>query len=233
MVKYALKENKLGENSKGCVATTSSLGVASLDDVIGHMISEGTGLTRPQAMAYFEKLAQSVEFFINLGFSVSTPLFRSRFSISGAFVNKYDNFDAERHHVNIRTISGIRLTKLEKTLTPVKVKLNRLFPCPEVLTDVSSETENSKITCGGVAVLRGSLLRFDPLDTQQGIFFVAADNPALEIRAEKYSTIRSTEITFQIPELEPKDYILFVKSSYYSWTTVRKGEMECVLTVES
>jgi hypothetical protein len=64
MVKYALRENTLGENSKGCIAVVSALGVASLEDIIGHMISEGTGLTRPQAMAYFEKLSQSVDYFI-------------------------------------------------------------------------------------------------------------------------------------------------------------------------
>jgi hypothetical protein len=104
---------------------------------------------------------------------------------------------------------------------------------PEILTDSSTETENSKITSGGSAVLRGSLLRFDPQDTRQGIFFVAADNPAEEIRVDIYITIRSTEVTLQIPVLEPKNYILIVKSSYYSRTSVRKGEMDCVLTVEN
>jgi len=232
MVKYALKENTLGEDSKGCIAIVSALGVASLDDIIGHMISEGTGLTRPQAMAYFEKLSQSVEYFINLGFTVSTPLFRSRTSISGTFANKYDSFDPKRHQVNIRTISGVRLNNLEKGLPVVKTKLNRLFPSPEILTDASTETDNSKITAGGVAILRGSLLKFNPQDSQQGIFFTAADNPAEEIRAANYATIRSNEVNFQIPALEPKDYILSVKSTYYSWSSLRKGEMEYILSVE-
>jgi len=233
MVKYALKDNKLGENTKGYIAVVSSLGTANLDDLIGYIIAEGTGLTRPQAMAYFEKLTQSVEYFVQLGFSVSTPLFRTRASISGTFANKADSFDSARHKINVRTISGIRLNKLETRLPTVKTKFNSLYPFPEALSDVSSETENGKLTIGGVAVLRGSLLKFDPLDVQQGIFFVAADNPAEEIRAEKYSTIRSNEVNFQIPELEPKDYILIVKSSYYSWSKVRKGEMDNVLKVES
>ena len=233
MVKYALRENTLGDDSKGCLAVVSAVGFANLEAVIGHMIDEGTGLTRPQAMAYFEKLTQSVEFFIRLGFSVSTPLFRSRATISGNFKNKYDSFDPERHQINVRTISGIRLNKLEKGLASVKTKLNRLFPSPDVLTDSTSDTENSRITSGGIAVLRGSLLKFDPKDSQQGIFFVAADNPAEEIRAENYTTIRSNEVNFQIPALDTKNYFLVVKSDYYSWTNVRKGEMESILTVES
>ena len=231
MVKYALRENTLGENSKGCIAVVSALGVASLEDIIGHMISEGTGLTRPQAMAYFEKLSQSVDYFIRLGFTVSTPLFRSRTSISGTFASKYDSFDPERHQINVRTISGVRLNKLEKELSVVKTKLNRLFPSPEILTDATTETDNSKITSGGVAILRGSLLKFDPLKSEEGIFFTAADNPAEEIRVMNYATIRSNEVNFQVPALEPKDYVLSVKSSYYSWSSLRKGEMESLLSV--
>jgi len=231
MVKYALKANTLGDDTKGCIAVVSAVGAATLDDVIGHMIAEGTGLTRPQAMAYFEKLTQSVEYFIGLGFSVSTPLFRSRASISGTFTGKNDSYDASRHQINVRTISGVRLSRLEKNLPAVKIKLNRLFPLPEILTDSSTDTENSKITGGGVAVLRGSLLKFNPKDVQQGIFFVAADNPAEEIRAEQYPTIRSTEVTFVVPSLQPKEYFLTLKSDYL-WSSVRKGELEYTLSVE-
>ena len=231
MVKYALKENTLGEDSKGCLAIVSALGVATLEDVTGHMIAEGTGLTRPQAMAYFEKLSQSVEYFIGLGFTVSTPLFRTRTTISGTFENKYDSFDSARHQINVKTISGVRMNKLEKGLSAVKTKLNRLSPSPEIFTDAGTVTDNGRITPAGVAVLRGSLLKFDPKDGEQGIFFVAADNPAEEIRVENYTTIRSNEVNFQIPALEPKDYILVVKSSYYGWSTVRKGELDGTLSV--
>jgi hypothetical protein len=231
MVKYALKANTLGDESKGCIAVVSAVGAATLDDVIGHMITEGTGLTRPQAMAYFEKLSQSIEYFIGLGFSVSTPLFRTRTSISGVFTSKNDSFDAIRHQINVRTVSGVRLGKLEKNLSTVKTKLNKLFPSPEILTDGSTETENRRITPAGLAVLRGSLLKFDPKDVQQGIFFIATDNPAEETRAEIYTTLRSNEINFQIPALQPKDYTLVVKSSYYSWSIARKGELEYTLSV--
>ena len=33
MVKYALKENKLGEVSKGCLAIVSAVGAATINDV--------------------------------------------------------------------------------------------------------------------------------------------------------------------------------------------------------
>jgi len=102
----------------------------------------------------------------------------------------------------------------------------------EIFTDSTTETDNGIITSGGGAVLRGSLLKFDPKNDGEGIFFVAADNPAEEIRATVYQTIRSNEVSFTIPAIEPKDYVLTVKSTYYGWASVRKGEMENLLTVE-
>jgi len=80
--------------------------------------------------------------------------------------------------------------------------------------------------------LRGSLLKFNTQDAQQGIFFAAADNPAEEVRVQVYQTVRSNEVSFTIPALEPKDYFLIVKSSYYGWSNVRKGEMENLLRVK-
>ena len=233
MVTYALRENTLKGSPEGYIAVVNTLGVATLDDIIGQMITEGSGLSRPQAMAYFEKLAQSVEYFINLGFTVSTPLFRLRTSISGTFNNKDDSFDPARHQINVRASSGVRLNKLEKELSAVKTRLNRLFPSPEILSDTSTGTDNAQITGGGIAILRGSLLKFDPLDTQQGIFFAAVDNPAEEIRVKNYGLIRAKEVHFQIPPLEPKNYVLSVKSSHYAVSSVRKGEMEYMLTVKS
>ena len=233
MVQYALRENTLKGDPNGYIAEVNALGVATLDDIIGQMITEGSGLTRPQAMAYFEKLTQSVEYFINLGFTVSTPLFRLMTSISGTFTNKDDSFDPARHQINVRTISGVRLSKLEKELSTVKTRLNRSYPAPELLTDISTGMDNSRITGGGIAILRGSLLKFDPCDTKQGIFFTAADNPAEEIRVENYALIRTKEVNFQIPALDPKAYLLSVKSSYYAMSSVRKGEMEYLLTLES
>jgi len=41
-----------------------------------------------------------------------------------------------------------------------------------------------------------------------------------------YTAMRSSEVNFQIPTLQPKNNILVVKSDYYGWSSVRKGELE-------
>ena len=71
MLKYSLTENVLASNPNGCVAVVSGSETKDLNAVIDYMIAEGTGLTRPQAMAYFEKLTQTIEYFVGQGHRVT------------------------------------------------------------------------------------------------------------------------------------------------------------------
>ena len=52
MINYMLVENSITAEKETCYAVVSSPGTKNLDDIITHMIEEGSGLTRPQAMAY-------------------------------------------------------------------------------------------------------------------------------------------------------------------------------------
>ena len=52
MINYSLVENVLAPNPNGYVAVVSSSETKDLNAVIDFMIAEGTGLTRPQALAY-------------------------------------------------------------------------------------------------------------------------------------------------------------------------------------
>lgn len=231
MVKYALIENQLGNDSEGCLAIVSSQGAANLEDIISYMVAEGTGLTRPQALAYFEKLVQSVEYFISLGHSVTTPLFRVRTSLSGTFTDKNDSFDSSRHQIHVRTTTSTRLRKLENSLKVSKIKLNRLSPSLEILSDVSSGTDNGQLTPGGIAILRGNLLRFEAEDLLQGIFIVPVNNPSSEIRVETYAMVRPSSVFFQVPALSPGEYMIYCKSMSNGWKSLRKGELGIALEV--
>ena len=182
MLKYVLVENGMTTEPYNCVAAVSSPEVKDLNDVIDFMIAEGTGLTRPQAMAYFEKLTQTVEYFVGQGHRVVTPLLRVKPSISGIFNDKKDFFDASRHRINIRTSSGQRLIELPTKIKMEKVEAASQAPVPQVFIDGSSQEINTSASPGGIGVLKGSLMKFDPSDSALGIFFIPAENPLNEIR---------------------------------------------------
>jgi hypothetical protein len=231
MLKYALVENAMALDPSSCVAIVSSPESKNLDDVINFMVAEGTGLTRPQAMAYFEKLTQTILYFVGQGHSVATPLLRVRPTISGVFNNKSDNFDPSRHQVNIRATAGLRLRDLETNIKLEKVKASTQAPMPDTFTDVLSGESNFFATPGGIGVLKGQMLKFDVDDEQQGIFFVPVNDPATEIRVEAYSGIKPSEIHFQIPALETNDYYLVVKSIHKIGKSILKGELGTVINV--
>jgi hypothetical protein len=231
MLKYALVENAMAVDPNSCVAIVSSPESKNLDDVINFMVAEGTGLTRPQAMAYFEKLTQTLLYFVGQGHSVNTPLMRVRPTISGIFNNKSDSFDASRHQVNIRARAGSRLRDLETNIKLEKVKVSTQAPIPDTFTDALSGESNFFATSGGIGMLKGQMLKFDVDDLQQGIFFVPVNDPATEIRVESYSGIKPSEIHFQIPTLDPGDYYLAVKSVPKSGKGIKKGELETVINV--
>ena len=83
MLKYCLSENSLTNEVTSYLAQVYCQENKKLDDIISYMIAEDTGLTRPQAMAYFEKLTQAVLHFAGEGHSISTPLFQVRPTITG------------------------------------------------------------------------------------------------------------------------------------------------------
>jgi len=113
MIRYSLTKDKMNPETGGYIAKVKQWEKTDIDDIMDYFVPEGTGLTRPQALAYFEKLMQSIEHFIEIRGSVTTPLFRIQTTISGVFRNKGDKFDPKRHHINLRIVPGTRLENME------------------------------------------------------------------------------------------------------------------------
>lgn len=230
MIKYLLMKNRLLNDPSKCVAYVSSPVSKDLNDVITMMIAEGTGLTRPQAMAYFEKLTQTVIYFLEEGHSVITPLFKVRPTITGLFDSKEDNFDATRHQIQIRTSTGLRLRKLPAGIEVQKVEANSQIPIINTFIDAASEQKNAMATPESIGVILGNQLKFNTADMTQGVFFVSVTNPMTVVRAMVYSKVTPKEVHFNIPELEPGDYTIKVAAESNDKKSINTGYMKVVVT---
>ncbi|OJV36358.1 MAG: hypothetical protein BGO29_04080 [Bacteroidales bacterium 36-12] len=227
MIKYMLVENAITAETESCYAVVSSPGTKKLDDIITHMINEGSGLTRPQAMAYFERLTQSVIHFANQGYSIATPLFRTRPTICGTFNSKEDKFDPKRHQIKIRGMEGQRLREMPIKITKiVKITDSKQSPVLYTFTDICSETKNKTITVGGIGMLSGKRLRIDTKDPRLGLFFVPTDAPEDKIRVNIYSYNKPSEIHFQIPELAAGEYNLIVQTLSRNGKDILSGKLK-------
>jgi len=232
MLKYALVENALAPNPNGYVAIVSSPETKDLNAVINYMIAEGTGLTRPQALAYFEKLIQTIEYFVGQGHRVTIPLVRVKPAISGVFTGPDDSFDPSRHTINIRTSSGLRLLDLATKIKLEKVEASQQTPILRAFIDGVTKKINTSAVSDGYGTINGKGLRFDPADSRLGVFFVPKNDLSNEIPMTGYLEILPSKVHFKIPVLPADTYKVIVKTLSRNGFNVLQGELRHSILVE-
>jgi len=234
MIKYALLENNLVASPNGCVAVVTTDGTKDLNDILNLMVAEGSGLTRPQALAYFEKLSQIVEYFLEAGYKISTPLFQIRPAIRGVFDNPEDTFDPSRHKLHFSTSSGLRLeklaaqTKLEKTKTDIAQQV----PVINNFYNEIKKTINTAAISNGSGVITGKWLKFDPGDNRLGIFFIPINDPSVVIPMSGYMEIIPTKVHFRIPAISKGEYKIIVRNLSRDKSVILQGELKYTISVE-
>jgi len=221
----------MNRESKEYYATVNQWEKTDLDQIIDYMVDEGSGLTRPQALAYFEKLVQSFEHFIETRGGVSTPLCNIRTTITGVFHSKSDKFDPQCHSIHLRISPGHRLKNLESRIKLSKEDSQECTPHPLSFIDIVSGTTNRLATPQSIAILKGANLKFDPADLAQGIFFIPENDSKNNIRVNVYSSIRSIDVHFLIPILPPGNYTVVIQAIMKRHTTVRGGILNHVISV--
>jgi len=229
MIKYQLRKNLLNTEESNYIAYVKSSGAKSLDDLVTKMVEEGTGLTRPQALAYFEKLTQIVISLLEDGCAVNTPLFMVRPTIKGVFTEYSDIFDSGKHRLSFTMRAGSRV---EPNLKKVELsKLKSRLPFIDNFFDGVSRQTKTIATPGGNAEIKGDSLWFNPEDPKQGVFFIPVGDPDTEIRALSFLRVNAKDVSFMIPQLEAGNYILKVKTGSDDDGMQCSGVLKVELTV--
>jgi len=231
MIRYSLTKNEMNPDTDGFIAKIQQWKKTDFEDVLNYMTAEGSGLTRPQALAYFEKLMQTFEYFIETRGSVVTPLCHIQISVKGNFLDENDKFDSERHSIHLRIKPGTRLKELKTRLKLVKNNRPEIAPNPDSLFDIAGNTTNKFATPRSIATLKGKDLKFDPEDETQGIFFIPENQSKENFRVTLYSSIATTKIHFLIPDLPPGKYTIVVKSIMRRHKSIRSGILRQLITV--
>lgn len=232
MTKYYLTKNYLLNDENKFVAMVFNSKPKDLNDIISYMVNEGAGLTRPQAIAYFERLMQTVGFWLENGCAVNTPLVKFHTSISGSFRDEMDCFDVSRHQLNIRATPGNRMKSIVTNAKLERSKALNKVPVVLYCIDILTEEENSVVSPGGIGILRGLALSFDKADPQQGVFMVPASKYGPEVRVVKYSLIKPQQVHFLCPPLVPGEYTVEVRTKSRNGKELLCGALQSAITVE-
>src|SRR5699024_6163486 len=121
-----------------------------------------------------EEFEAAVEQILTGGDKVKTGLIRTGTSIGGVYNDQFDSFDPSRHYKRFHFHSGPRIRCTAAEIVAEKISATLVRPVLKYLKDFTSGTENDALTPGGTAEIRGSHLKVDPEDPDQGIWFLGA-----------------------------------------------------------
>lgn len=168
---FYLIPNHMHPNSDNFMAVSTNSGSYTLEDVFDRIVEGGSTITKADALAVFEEITQNIIEIVEDGNSVTTPLINVSSSVKGAFEDKEERFNPNKHRVRITIAAGKRLSKTASVIDLQKISSQKRKPDPAYFKDISSDTTNGVITPTGAARITGSLLKFDEDDPSQGDLF--------------------------------------------------------------
>lgn len=226
-INFSLYKNNLSSEANQYRAVVQASGTMDYEQIVDLVVKQNSTVTRADVLAVLDNFFTVIEDALLLGFNVNTPGINGRVSIKGGFEGQNDGFVAGRNRVEASFTPGLRMRRAMQQAQVQKQEGSERLPRPLDYTDLNSGELNSQVTPGGMGQLTGYRLKFDPVDTAQGIFFVNGSATRVSVVGKN----GPSELMFMVPPgLAPGDYNLEVRSSMGNGT-VRTGVLAYALTI--
>ena len=231
-LEFALYENHLTADPTDYVAVVQDVTVRDLDQVIEQITGPGSILKPTECQTvlrdFFLKLTEN----LRNGEGFLGPYVTLSPSIQGNFDGDDDSFDPERHRTYASLAMGPIMREATEAIEVQKVSANLRTPILRKFFDWGTQTENATLTPGATGEITGDLLKFDPTDSEQGVFLVnIADGTEIKVAYVRVNHPKT--IQFAIPPLLPAgSYRLEVRSTVYARNiAVKIGSLPASLVV--
>ncbi len=229
-IRYYLQDNPVTTDPNDRSARIDP--ILSIDEevIVDDILESGTTLTRTDVVGNLAAYNKAVAKRLAEGYFVNLPIANLRTSIKGVFVNGADEYDASRHTLRVKASGGKLVNQLLATAPLEKLKSNKPAPYIDQFIDISTQTADGNITPGSIGTITGEELKFNPEETEEGIFFVASNGT--EYKADTVANRTEGTLTFLIPAtLTPGNYRLEVRKAYTQEDKIRIGVSDNELTV--
>jgi hypothetical protein len=229
-IRYSLRENGLRrDNGANFIARVHRYKTVGHDEFIDLMTERNTTVTRQDVLVVLDLMEETLKNLLRRGDCVSTRLFKARVSIRGGFTAADSDFDPSAHTVFV-SMSAARPFKdaVVKETHTEKVDNPEFLPVIVSLSDFGSLTENSLVTPGNTAQLKGSHLDFGDADAE-GLYFISEADRNRTVKADIVHYQAGKRIVFTVPALEPGGYQLVIRRA--SGHEIREGSLKAVVTV--
>ena len=230
MIHYTIQQLHTPISAGVYVARIKTLDAVKMRDLVDRIVANGSTVGRADILSVLEDYHTTITDLLMLGMSVITPTVCYRPGIKGTFTGLGDSFNPARHRIVPRLRAGALLkAKVVNEGRVTKDLVERPRPKVVEYLDLVSGTANQVLTPGEGAHLTGRLLRFDPADPEQGVFFVAVDGT--RTRVERFLDIQPSKVILLAPTLPAGDYKIEVNASFNDNGDLRSGRLETQLTV--
>jgi hypothetical protein len=219
-LRYRLIKNRMKNSNNNYVAVVYDNETITEEQIIDRMISRGSTVTKPDALAVLENYAATLEEFLERGNNIKTRLFNIHPTIGGVFKTKTDNFDPSRHQLRLSIVESKRLKKVLSKIELKRKNISEKTPVIQEVEDLKTNTINSLILSGSVISVRGSLLKFEEDDPEQGVFFI--DKKGTVTRANKVLQNKPSELMLITPEDVQGTVIIEIRAVVYKGRYLKK-----------
>jgi hypothetical protein len=231
-IKYALFENNVTSDPTDFAATVQVGGSLDLDGLVDRIIAQGSTTTRADIMAVLEDSILACEGALLDGLRINYGGLVELFPrIKGVFSGALDAFDSARHTVDVGANAGIRVRNTVRAkATTQRVEAIKPRPSPIEYVDIGSSTTNDQVTPGNIGTVNGSRLKFDTLQADEGVYFVATAGGETKVATVQKN--KPSQLVFLIPAgLIAGTYNIEVRARINGGTELRIGRLDPVLTV--
>ncbi len=231
-IRYSLHPNNLKNKKKDFFAKVQLTGSVDLEDIINRMDELGSTVTKADSMAVIEDCTRAVESFLLEGYRVNIGgLVQIYPGIKGSFNNYEDSFKKGKHRLHASARPGARISKkLQLKGKAIKVDSSTPWPALSEFRDIFTDTRNTILTPGSIGMIWGEDLKFNPEETDEGIFFVNI-NDKTRIRISQVQKNQPKELVFLIPQDLEKgaEYSLIVRRRAKNSSSLRTGTLSKTL----
>lgn len=232
-MQYILRRNHLIEEENVYFAQVVNRAIYDYDRLVEEVTREGSILKDTETAAVMGELFKQLGRLMKQGIAFRSEYFSLTPTIRGKFVDEEDEYDPERHSIEVLVRVGESVEAAARQMQPTKAEEVQRLPIPKNLLDNNTELLNSTLSAGHIHELGGNRLTIeDPDDLTQGLFLIRTDNNA-ETRINWLRENSLRRLSFKVPaDLTPGSYAIEVRTNRgKTLQTMRKGRLEYTLTL--
>ena len=231
MLKYALYRNPLTQGENDYTAIPQSLPSKRIEDIIQQITKPGSILKQTECVAVIHDFFTAITENLKEGHGFASQYIRINPSITGVFDGLDDQYDQQRHKIQVSVNAAKEFKNAIEGVQLEKVAASARIPDIKSVFDLKSQEMNSTISPGHMVELQGSRLKLDLSQTDEGIYLVNTADSS-EIKVQQIHTNLPSKLFGMLPDgIPPGSYTIEVRARMEGNKNLAVGILKDKLTV--